>query len=63
MSQLTRRGALKLGAAAAAVSALSATVPRPAAAADLRFAPEPGAALNVLRWDAFVPGEAAAVPS
>ena len=60
MSQLTRRGALKLGAAAAAVSALSATTPRPAAAADLPFSPEPGAALKVLRWDAFVPGEAAA---
>ena len=58
MNPLTRRRALKLGARAAAASALLGTAPRSAdAAVDLRFAPEPGAALKVLRWDAFVPGE------
>ena len=57
MNELTRRGALKLGAGAAAASAWLGTTQSAAAAVDLRFAPEPGATLNVLRWDAFVPGE------
>jgi multiple sugar transport system substrate-binding protein len=58
MNELTRRGALQLSAGAAAAW-LSA--PRPGAAAvDLRFALEPGATLQVLRWDAFVPDEAVA---
>ena len=61
MDQLTRRGALQLGAGAAAASALLGTTARAAGAAvDLRFAPEPGAALQVLRWDAFVADEATA---
>lgn len=61
MYRLTRRSALKLGAAAGAASALLGAGPRSAdAVVDLRFTPEPGATLQVLRWDAFVPGEAAA---
>jgi len=58
MTELTRRGALKLGAGVAAASAWLTGATRVAdAAVDLRFAPEPDATLKVLRWDAFVPGE------
>lgn len=58
MNDLTRRRALQLGTGAAA--ALLATTRSAGAAVDLRFSPEPGAALKVLRWDPFVPGEAVA---
>jgi multiple sugar transport system substrate-binding protein len=57
MNELTRRGALKLGTGAAAASAWLGTTQSAAAAVDLRFEPEPGAALKVLRWDPFVPGD------
>ena len=57
MNELTRRGALKLGAGAAAASAWLRAARSADAAIDLRFEPEPGATLKVLRWDAFVPGE------
>jgi multiple sugar transport system substrate-binding protein len=60
MNELTRRGALRLGAGVAAASAWLRTTRPAAAAVDLRFTPEPGAALKVLRWDAFVPDEAVA---
>jgi multiple sugar transport system substrate-binding protein len=56
MTRLTRRRLLGTGAAAGV--ALAA---RPAPAVDeLRFPPEPGAGLRVLRWQAYVPGDEAA---
>jgi multiple sugar transport system substrate-binding protein len=60
MNELTRRGALKLGAGAAAASAWLGIMRSAEAAVDLRFSPEPGAALKILRWEAFVPDEAVA---
>jgi multiple sugar transport system substrate-binding protein len=60
MSEMTRRCALKLGAGVLAGAAAGWPGRGARAAVDLRFAPEPGAALTVLRWDTFVPSEAAA---
>lgn len=57
MSGITRRHVLKAG-AALAVSAALLPAER-ASAQTLRFTPEPGAQLQVLRWQAFVPGDAA----
>ena len=53
-----RRKALKvLGAAAITASGAMSLGLRMAAAADLRYAPEPGAALKVLRWKRIVQGD------
>ncbi len=60
MKNLTRRNTLRIGAGAVAGSALAGLPARLAqgAAPEMRFSPEPDAALRVLRWTAFVPAEA-----
>jgi multiple sugar transport system substrate-binding protein len=56
MAEFSRRDALKaLG--AAGLAATSGTLLQPAAAADLKYAPEKGAELRVLRWKRFVQAE------
>ncbi|MDQ2695546.1 MAG: ABC transporter substrate-binding protein [Pseudomonadota bacterium] len=55
MSGITRRDVLKAGAALAAGGLLLR--PGRAAAQELRFTPESGAELKVLRWQAFVPDD------
>jgi multiple sugar transport system substrate-binding protein len=56
MGEVTRRDALKaIGAAGLAAS--SGTLPLTAEAADLKYTPEKGAELRVLRWKRFVQGE------
>src|SRR6478752_2476022 len=56
MSQFSRRDALKaIGAAGLAAS--SSSLIAPATAADLKYSPEKGAELRVLRWKRFVQGE------
>jgi multiple sugar transport system substrate-binding protein len=55
MAKITRRGALKLGAGAAALAA-GASLIRPARA-DMMFQPEEGAKLRLLRWKRFVQGD------
>jgi multiple sugar transport system substrate-binding protein len=57
MGGLTRRDVLKAGTALTLGSALFG--PERARAQELRFEPEPGAELKVLRWQAFVPGDSA----
>jgi multiple sugar transport system substrate-binding protein len=59
MTRLTRRGLLHSGAGAAA-GAMLAFGPSAHAADELRFPPEPGARLRLLRWKAFVAGDEAA---
>ncbi|HLI11834.1 MAG TPA: ABC transporter substrate-binding protein [Alphaproteobacteria bacterium] len=56
MSKFTRRDVFKLGAGAAILGATGAKI-GPAAAADLKFTPEKGAKLKVLRWKQFVQGD------
>ena len=57
MPNFSRRDALKvLGAATVAASGVP-VLDRPAAAADLKYMPEPGAELRVLRWKRFVQGD------
>lgn len=56
MSKFTRREVFKLGAGAALVGATGARI-APADAVDLKFTPEKGAKLRVLRWKQFVQGD------
>jgi multiple sugar transport system substrate-binding protein len=57
VTEYSRRDALRvLGAATAAVAG-HALIPDRAAAADLKYAPEAGAQLRVLRWKRFVQGD------
>jgi multiple sugar transport system substrate-binding protein len=55
MRQLTRRDALK--AVGAGLAAASGSLPIAAAGAELKYKPEKGAELRVLRWKRFVQGE------
>src|SRR3954447_15291401 len=56
MAEISRRDALRaLGAAGLAAS--SGALLRPADAADLKYTPEKGAELRLLRWKRFVQGE------
>jgi multiple sugar transport system substrate-binding protein len=58
MNRFTRRRFLAAGAAATAAGAASQVLrPAPAHAASLRFEPEKGATLRVLRWKRFVQGD------
>ena len=56
MSKFTRRDVIKLGAGAALVGAAGARI-APAAAQEVKFTPEKGAKLRVLRWKQFVQGD------
>ncbi|MFI4986660.1 MAG: ABC transporter substrate-binding protein [Alphaproteobacteria bacterium] len=56
MSKFTRRDVFKLGAGAALVGAASGRL-APAQAADLKYTPEKGAKIRVLRWKQFVQGD------
>jgi multiple sugar transport system substrate-binding protein len=58
MSTFTRRDALKVLGATALAGAASVSARQANAAAELRYPPEKGASLKVLRWKSFVqPGE------
>jgi multiple sugar transport system substrate-binding protein len=57
MTDFSRRDALKALGAASLAAAGSTLVQCPAAAADLKYAPEKGAELRVLRWKRFVQGD------
>ena len=58
MRNFTRRDFLKTGAAAATLGAAASVVQsRAQAAVDMRFNPERGATLRVLRWKRFVQGD------
>ncbi len=56
MSKFTRRDIFKLSAGAAIIGAAGGRI-APADAADLKFPPEKGAKLRVLRWKQFVQGD------
>ncbi len=57
MKDYSRRDALKALGAATAVAAGGPLISGPAAAADLKYTPEAGAQLRVLRWKRFVQGD------
>ena len=57
MTDVRRRSVLRALGAALGSSAASALNPRGAFAADLRYAPEKGAQLKLLRWKRFVQGD------
>src|ERR1700693_2318506 len=58
MSRFTRRRFLSTAGAATALGAAGQLLDsRPAGAAELRFEPEKGAELRVLRWKRFVQGD------
>jgi len=59
MTEITRRDAIKLGAAAALTAGATGLVPGSGASAQTAFAlkPEAGASLKVLRWKRFVQGD------
>jgi multiple sugar transport system substrate-binding protein len=56
MAEFSRRDALKAF-GAAGLAAAGGTLMQPAGAADLKYTPEKGAELRVLRWKRFVQGE------
>jgi multiple sugar transport system substrate-binding protein len=56
MSKFTRRDVVKIGAGAALAGDVGGRV-LPASAQDMKFTPEPGAKLRVLRWKQFVQGD------
>ena len=57
MPKITRRSALKALSATTLAAAGGTLLDREVAAADLRYPPEKGAALRLLRWKRFVQGE------
>ena len=57
MADFSRRDALKVLGAASLAAAGGSLVNPPAAAADLKYTPEKGAELRVLRWKRFVQGD------
>ena len=59
MTEITRRDAIKLGAAAAVTAGASGLIHGSGALAQTAFAPKPeaGASLKVLRWKRFVQGD------
>jgi multiple sugar transport system substrate-binding protein len=57
MPDFSRRDALKVLGAASIAATGGPLVNPPAAAADLKYTPEKGAELRVLRWKRFVQGD------
>ncbi len=57
MTDFSRRDALKVLGAAGLAATGGPLVNAPAAAADLKYTPETGAELRVLRWKRFVQGD------